>query len=84
MISADVGNYENRRVEGMIDIPIVDDRIDCARIAGEWTKSAMATLFDETTGRESIDGRDLWSGRISPQLEAIVEKYAGLLCLGTF
>ena len=37
MASADIGNYGNRRLEGMINIPIVDDRVDL-RIAGEWTK----------------------------------------------
>ena len=37
MASADIGNYQNRRLEGMINIPIVDDRLDI-RVAGEWTK----------------------------------------------
>ena len=27
MLSADGGNYNNRRFEGMINIPIVDDRL---------------------------------------------------------
>ncbi|HUJ02779.1 MAG TPA: TonB-dependent receptor plug domain-containing protein, partial [Rhizomicrobium sp.] len=37
MLSADWGNYTNRRYEGMVNIPIVDDRLDL-RVAGEWTK----------------------------------------------
>ena len=37
MASADIGNYGNRRLEGMINVPIVDDRVDL-RVAGEWTK----------------------------------------------
>src|SRR6185437_5644345 len=37
MASADVGNYQNRRFEGMLNLPIVDDRFDI-RLAGEWTK----------------------------------------------
>ncbi len=37
MASGDIGNYHNRRFEGMINLPIVDDRLDL-RIAGEWTK----------------------------------------------
>ena len=37
MASADIGNYTNRRYEGMVNIPIVDDRLDL-RVAGEWTK----------------------------------------------
>ncbi|HSZ10845.1 MAG TPA: TonB-dependent receptor [Rhizomicrobium sp.] len=60
MASADVGNYQERRLEGMINVPITDDRLDL-RIAGEWTKRQGYT-FDETTG-ERVDGRDLWSTR---------------------
>ena len=37
MLSADLGNYTNRRYEGMVNVPIVDDRLDL-RVAGEWTK----------------------------------------------
>ncbi len=62
MASADIGNYENRRLEGMVNIPIVDDRLDI-RVAGEWTKRKGYT-FDETTD-QSVDGRDLWSGRVT-------------------
>jgi len=60
MASADFGNYKNRRFEGMINLPIVDDELDL-RIAGEWTKRdgySFNTLTDNP-----IDGRDLWSGR---------------------
>jgi iron complex outermembrane receptor protein len=60
MASADIGNYGNRRLEGMINLPIVDDRVDL-RIAGEWTKR-QGYSFNETTNQR-IDGRDLWSGR---------------------
>jgi iron complex outermembrane recepter protein len=62
MASADIGNYQNRRLEAMINIPIVDDRFDL-RVAGEWTKRQGYT-FDEETD-ERIDGRDLWSGRVT-------------------
>ena len=60
--SADVGNYSSRRLEGMINIPITDDRLDL-RVAGEWTKRNGYTL-NETTG-DHVDGRDLWSGRVT-------------------
>jgi outer membrane receptor protein involved in Fe transport len=60
--SFDVGNYGERRLEGMINIPITDDRADL-RIAGEWTKRQGYT-FDETTDTR-VDGRDLWSGRMT-------------------
>ena len=60
MVSADIGNYENRRFEGMINVPVVDDWLD-VRVAGEWTKR-NGYSFNATTD-EPIDGRDLWSGR---------------------
>jgi iron complex outermembrane receptor protein len=62
MASVDVGNYQNRRLEGMINIPIVDDRVDL-RFAGEWTKR-NGYSFNAITNAP-IDGRDLWSGRMT-------------------
>ncbi|HVT23343.1 MAG TPA: TonB-dependent receptor [Rhizomicrobium sp.] len=60
--SADIGNYKNRRFEGMINLPIVDDRLDL-RLAGEWTKRNGYSMNDITG--DPIDGRDLWSSRVS-------------------
>jgi iron complex outermembrane receptor protein len=62
MVSIDVGNYGERRPEGMINIPIVEDWLDL-RIAGEWTKR-QGYSFDSVTDQR-IDGRDLWSGRMT-------------------
>jgi iron complex outermembrane receptor protein len=62
MASLEIGNYGERRPEGMINIPIVDDRLDL-RIAGEWTKRQGYSFNGITDNR--IDGRDLWSGRVS-------------------
>jgi len=62
MASLEIGNYGERRPEGMINIPVVDDRFDI-RIAGEWTKR-QGYSFNSLTG-DRIDGRDLWSGRVS-------------------
>ncbi len=31
------GNYKNRRLEGMLNIPLLDDKV-AVRVAGEWTK----------------------------------------------
>ena len=62
MLSADWGNYTNRRYEGMVNLPIVGDRL-ALRIAGEWTKRDGYTL-NETTGKQT-DGRDLWSSRVT-------------------
>ncbi len=46
----------------MINLPIVDDRVDL-RIAGEWTKR-QGYSFNSITDQR-IDGRDLWSGRVT-------------------
>jgi outer membrane receptor protein involved in Fe transport len=62
MASVDVGNYNNRRLEGMLNVPIYDDKIDL-RAAGEWTKRD-GYAFNEQT-QHSTDGRNLWSGRVS-------------------
>jgi outer membrane receptor protein involved in Fe transport len=61
-VSADVANYSSTRVEGMINVPLVDDVV-ALRVAGAWTKrEGFAT--NALTGRP-IDGRDLWSTRLS-------------------
>jgi len=64
--SVDVGNYKNRRVEGMINVPLVDDKV-AFRLAGALTRrDGYAT--NELTGKQ-IDGRDLWSVRASLRFE---------------
>jgi outer membrane receptor protein involved in Fe transport len=60
MASAEFGNYHQRRFEGMINLPIVDDRLD-VRFAGEWTKRDGYTKNRLTN--DDVDGRDLWSAR---------------------
>jgi len=62
MASGEIGNYQQRRFEGMVNLPIVDDRLDI-RLAGEWTKHQGYSFNDSTDNR--IDGRDLWSGRMT-------------------
>jgi len=68
MASADIGNYKNRRFESMINLPIVDDRLDI-RAAGEWTKRDGYS-FNSLTDNP-IDGRDLWSGRLTVAFKPI-------------
>jgi len=60
--SADVSNYNSSRVEGMVNIPLVEDAV-ALRLAGAWTKRD-GYAFNELTGAP-IDGRDLWSTRLS-------------------
>jgi hypothetical protein len=62
MASAEFGNYGEKRFEGMINIPIVDDWLD-VRLAGEWTKRDGYTTNEYNNS--DIDGRNLWSGRLS-------------------
>ena len=76
MASGDIGNYKNRRFEGMINIPVVDDRLDI-RAAGEWTKRDGYS-FNELTDKP-IDGRDLWSGRLSVGLKPFQNLQATLV-----
>jgi iron complex outermembrane receptor protein len=70
MASVDVGNYNNRRLEGMLNVPIIGDKLD-VRIAGEWTKRDGYTY--DSTLQQSVDGRDLWSGRASIEFRPIEE-----------
>jgi len=60
MLSADWGNYTNRRYEGMVNIPVVGDKL-AIRLAGEWTKRDGYSF--NTLTNQPIDGRDLWSTR---------------------
>ncbi|HSZ74474.1 MAG TPA: TonB-dependent receptor, partial [Rhizomicrobium sp.] len=76
MASADIGNYGNRRFEGMINIPIVDDRADL-RVAGEWTKRQGYSF--NALDDQRVDGRDLWSGRITLGVKPIENLQAYLV-----
>jgi iron complex outermembrane recepter protein len=76
LASADVGNYNNRRLEAMLNIPLVGDKLD-VRFAGEWTKRDGYT-YDDTL-QQPVDGRDLWSGRASVEFRPIEKLEATLV-----
>jgi outer membrane receptor protein involved in Fe transport len=76
MASAEIGNYHQHRFEGMINLPLVDDRVDL-RVAGEWTKR-QGYSFNEITNQR-IDGRDLWSGRATLAFNPLPELKASLM-----
>ncbi len=61
-LSADVANYNSTRLEGMINAPLVEDAV-ALRLAGAWTKRE-GFVTNQITGNP-IDGRDLWSTRVS-------------------
>jgi len=64
-LSADVANYGSTRLEGMVNVPLVDDKV-ALRLAGAWTKRE-GFVTNELTDNP-IDGRDLWSSRVSLRL----------------
>ena len=74
--SVDVGNYDERRLEGMVNIPIVGDKL-ALRLAGEWT-TRDGYAFNELTGK-AIDGRNLWSGRATLHFEPFAGLKANLV-----
>ena len=61
-VSADLANYNSSRIEAMVNVPLVDDKV-ALRLAGAWTKRD-GYAFNEITSAP-IDGRDLWSTRLS-------------------
>jgi outer membrane receptor protein involved in Fe transport len=61
-LSADVGNYNSSRLEGMINLPLVQDKA-ALRIAGAWTKRD-GYVKNLLTGQQT-DGRNLWSTRVT-------------------
>jgi len=74
--SADVANYRSTRVEGMVNLPLVDDKV-ALRIAGAWTKRDGYDT-NTITGNQ-IDGRDLWSTRTSLRFEPTDRLQANLI-----
>jgi outer membrane receptor protein involved in Fe transport len=61
-LSGDVANYSSSRLAGMLNIPLANE-VAALRIAGAWTKrEGYAT--NQLSGNP-IDGRDLWSTRVS-------------------
>jgi outer membrane receptor protein involved in Fe transport len=74
--SIDVGNYENRRMEGMLNVPLLDDKLGL-RVAGEWTKRDGYS-FNQWQNK-SVDGRDLWSGRATLQMRPTENLSAALV-----
>ncbi|HEY7853294.1 MAG TPA: TonB-dependent receptor, partial [Caulobacteraceae bacterium] len=61
-IKGEIGNYSSRRLSGFVNIPLVGDKLDL-RIAGAYTNRA-GYEYNSTT-KDSIDGRDLYSTRVT-------------------
>jgi outer membrane receptor protein involved in Fe transport len=61
-LKGEVGNYDTRRLSGMINLPIIDDVL-AVRLAGALT-SREGYDFNALTGNP-VNGRELWSGRLT-------------------
>ena len=74
-LKAEVGNYDAKRLVGMLNVPLGDTL--AIRIAGAGTQR---TGFDynEVTGN-NINGRDLWSTRVTVGFEPVPQLRVNLL-----
>ena len=63
--SVDVGNYKNLQFQGMVNVPVVDDKF-LVRIAGD-RRTRRGFTTDINTGKD-YDNVDYWAGRISALL----------------
>jgi iron complex outermembrane receptor protein len=61
-LSGDLSNYNSSRFEGMVNLPLVEDKA-ALRIAGAWTKRD-GFVKNILTGQQT-DGRNLWSARVT-------------------
>ncbi|MGE5566430.1 MAG: TonB-dependent receptor domain-containing protein [Parcubacteria group bacterium] len=61
-LKGEVGNYHSKRVSAMVNVPLVEDKL-AIRLAGALT-DRQGYDYNATT-KHAINGRDLWSGRIT-------------------
>jgi outer membrane receptor protein involved in Fe transport len=67
-IKGEVGNYDSKRLVGMLNVPILDDML-AVRVAGSLTKRDGYDYNSTTKNR--INGRDLWSLRTTVGFEPV-------------
>jgi iron complex outermembrane receptor protein len=67
-LSGDVSNYSSSRLEGMVNIPLVEDTV-ALRVAGAWTK--RDGYVKNTLTGDQTDGRNLWSTRVTLGLDPV-------------
>ncbi len=72
----EVGSYDTRRLVGMLNMPLVEDVL-AVRLAGAMTKRTGYD-YNEIT-RNNVNGRDLWSGRVTVGFEPTPRLRANLL-----
>jgi len=63
-VKGEVGNYHAKRLSAMVNVPLIEDKL-AVRIAGSLTDRQG---YDYNTGtHHAINGRDLWSARVTLQ-----------------
>jgi outer membrane receptor protein involved in Fe transport len=65
-VKGEVGNYHTKRLSAMINMPLIEDKL-AVRLAGALT-DRQGYDFNSTT-QNAVNGRDLWSGRLSIRFE---------------
>src|SRR5262249_40946689 len=61
-IKGEVGNYHTKRLSGFINVPLIEDVL-AVRFAGSLT-DRQGYDYNSVT-QNQVNGRDLWSGRLS-------------------
>ncbi len=61
-VKGEVGNYDARRMSGFVNLPILEDVLGL-RVAGAFTQRDGYGF--NTATNDSVDGRDLWTSRVS-------------------
>jgi len=63
-VKGEVGNYHAKRLSAMVNVPLIEDKLG-VRVAGSLTDRQG---YDFNTGtHHAVNGRDLWSGRVTVQ-----------------
>ncbi len=75
-IKGEVGNYHSKRLSAMVNLPIVEDVLG-VRFAGALTQREGYGY--NAANRTDVDGRDLWSGRVTVGFEPTESLRANLI-----
>ncbi|TCS12169.1 TonB-dependent receptor [Caulobacter sp. BK020] len=67
-IRAEAGNYSTQKLRGMINVPILGDKL-AVRVAGNWLK--RDGFVTNTYNNHKVDDRDLYSTRVSVMFNPI-------------
>ncbi|MGE5501826.1 MAG: TonB-dependent receptor domain-containing protein, partial [Ignavibacteriales bacterium] len=75
-LKGEVGNYHTKRLSAMVNVPLIEDKL-AIRFAGALTERQG---YDYNTGtHHAVNGRDLWSGRITIGFDPTESLHADLV-----